>query len=230
MILTHGANSIGSGGGGSLIYETDFSDFDYANKIDYPKIGNPKSCAFNSSDFIKTSINIDGVEYSCIKHKTINSSSFDMDFSQELNDVNLYTFESLVYKPSWAGVGGAVSYIDGNKRCGSPIINCYRTERGYGVQRSPAEDIDNLFNDFRFVYETFYFSTQSNIRDISGICKGGVTFDTSNNIAKVYLKNKKALTTNGVRGTLFRFYGDANMELYLLGLKIIKKDLFEEME
>lgn len=217
-------------GGGDIIYKTDFSNFDFANKIDYPKIGSPKAFSFNESHFEKTSVTIDGVIYPAIKHKTVSNSSFTSSFIDELDGVNLYTFETLVYKPTWGGIGGAIEYYGGSDFAGSPIINCYSSDRGYGVTRRPAVNIVSYYNGFRLLYEAFYYSTNSDIRNINGICKGGVTFDVLNNVAKVYLKNKKALITTMGKKENFRFYCDSNMELYLLGLTIIKKDLFEEME
>ena len=212
-----------------VIYETDFSNFDFINKIDYPKIGNPKAFSFNASYFEKTTVTIDGIEYPCIRHKTSNAS-FSADFSTELYGEDLYTIETKVYKPSWAGLSGAIEYWGGASFVGSPIISCYSSSRGYGVTRRPADNIVQYYNDFRLLYEAFYYSTQSSIRDINGICVGGATFDVPNNLGKVYLKNKKAIITTGVKGTTFGFYADSNMELCCLGFRIVKKDLFEEME
>lgn len=221
---------LGTKDGGDLIYETDFSNFDFANKIDYPKVGSPKAFSFNTQYYEKTSITIDGVSYPAIRKKTGSSQSFTANFTDELNGVNLYTIETTVYKPRFEGIGGAIEYYGGSDFAGSPIISCYASNRGYGVTRRPATNIVSYYNDFRLLYEAFYYSTQSSIRDINGICKGGVTFDVANNLAKAYLKNKKALISTMGKKENFRFYCDYNMELYLLGLKITKKDLFEQME
>lgn len=59
MILTHGANSLARGDD-NIIYETDFSNFDFANKIDYPKVGpttsynNSKLYSSDSDGFVIT--------------------------------------------------------------------------------------------------------------------------------------------------------------------------------
>ena len=217
-------------GSSDIIYETDFSNFDFANKIDYPKVGSPKAFSFNTQYYEKTSITIDGVSYPAIRHKKGSGQSFSANFTDELNGVNLYTFETTVYKPSWSGLGGAIEYYGGSGLVGSPIINCYDSNRGYGVTRRPAESIVSFYNNFRLLYESFYYSTNSDIRNINGICKGGVTFDVSNNLAKVYLKDKKALTTTLGKKENFGFWADSNMELYLLGIRIIKADIFNTKE
>lgn len=229
--LRANGNILGTKDGGDIIYETDFSNFDFANKIDYPKVGSPKAFSFNTQYYEKTSITIDGVSYPAIRHKTVGSSqSFTANFADELNGVNLYTFETTVYKPSWSGVGGAIEYYGGSDFAGSPIINCWLGDRGYGVTRRPAGSIVSYYNGFRNLYEAFYYSTNSDIRNINGICKGGVTFDVSNNLAKVYLKDKKALTTTLGKKENFRFFTDSDMELYLLGIRIIKEDIFNTKE
>lgn len=228
MILTHGANSLNRGT--DIIYETDFSNFDFVNKTDYPKIGPQKLFSFNSEHFEKTSITINGVSYPAIRHKIGSNQSFSAYFTDEINGLDLYTIETTVYKPSYSGVGGAIEYYGtGNDFSGSPIINCY-SNRGYGVTRRPAESIVSYYNNFSRWYDAFYFSDNSDIRDINGICKGGVTYDVLNNLAKVYLKDKKALTTTLGKGFQFNFYSDSNMEWYLLGIKITRSDVFETKE
>lgn len=227
MILTHGANSLPRGDE-NIIYETDFSNFDFANKIDYPNVGSPKTFSFNAEWYEKTSVTIDGVSYPAIRHKTGSAQSFMANFTDELNGVDLYTIETTIYKPSWSGTGGAVEYYgNGNDFAGSPIINCYNSSRGYGVTRRPAGSIVSFYNGFRNLYEAFYYSTDGDIRDINGICKGGVTYDVSNNLAKVYLKDKKALTTTLGKAETFGLYTDSNMELFLLGIRITREDIFE---
>lgn len=230
VLKSNGKILIRPEGSSDIIYETDFSNFDFANKIDYPKVGSPKAFSFNASYYEKTSITIDGVSYPAIRHKTGSNQSFTANFTDELNGVDLYTFETTVYKPSRSGIGGAIEYYGGSDFAGSPIINCYSANRGYGVTRRPAGSIVSFYNDFRLLYEAYYYSTNSDIRNINGICKGGVTFDVSNNLAKVYLKDKKALTTTLGKKENFRFYADSNMEWYLLGIRIIKADIFNTKE
>lgn len=233
FLKANGKILVKNDGGSEIIYGTNFENFDFANKIDYPYIGNPKGFQFNVNYFEKTSVIIDGVSYPAIKHKNGNSAELRAVFNEELENENIYTVEFDLFKPSFNGLGGTCFTYGTNNWVGkwaaSPIINCYKSNRGYGIGARNISGI-TLFNDFYFAYEFFYFSNST--KSISGICTGGTTFDKVNGKVKVYLKGKKALSGNIVPIDNYdtRFYSDSNMELYLLGLRIYRKDRFEEME
>lgn len=225
-------------GSSDIIYATDFSNFDFVNKTDYPLVGSPKAYTFTPSNYDYTTVTVDGVTYHCIKHNKKSSGSADWfygDFDDILASENLYTVEFDVYKPSYTGTGGymCVRAAGNDVRAFAPYLNCYTINRGYGVGRRPKANIVATYNNFSFSYEYYYYPSNSTLKSISGVCTAGVTVDKTNSLVKIYTKGKKALTSSSSADMNFHqlvFSADANMEFYLLGIRIIKADIFNTKE
>lgn len=222
----------GSGASDLILYETDFSNFDLANKIDYPRIGSQKSYSIDNSHFEITNITVDGISYNALKHKTGSGDWVEVDFS-ELENENLYTIEFIVYKPTFTGVGAYTGVVnsDASKRIYTPYLNCFSASRGFGLGSRPTINVLETYNNFSFSFEYYYYSSLSETKSISGVCVSGVTIDKDNGFAKTYIRNKKGLKINlNDSYNNLVMWSDSNMEFYWLGFRIIKKDLFEEME
>ena len=218
-----------------LIYETDFSNFDFENLTDYPLVGSPKAYSFTPSYYDYTTVTVDGVTYNCLKHKTGTGSWLEINFEIELMNENIYTVEFDVYKPSYSGTGGycCLQTTGTDIRVYAPYLNCYSSGRGYGVGRRPRENIVATYNGFSYSFEYYYYPSNSELKSIAGVCTAGVTIDKNNSLTKTYTKGKKALTTSSSANMNFHklaWWSDANMELYLLGIRIIKADIFNTKE
>ena len=210
------------------LYETDFSNFDYTNLVDYPMVGNPVTYTYSSYKPILS----DGyfVVRGCDSNVVYVESFRNLTHSLLCSGLPV-SMETTISRASSGGYWGGMSYGD----IKGPAWNTWSSDRGWGVySQTSRTSVISLFNNFsRFESDgwyksSFYDSWQWGI-DVN---RTGVITVYPDGKVGVGLEGKKALLANypDYLADIFHFYNDDVPYVYVKHCRIWVGDGFSELD
>lgn len=221
-----GVYNDGAGGvGGSLIYETDFTNFDPITGIDTPIVGSAKT--YTTQNVEKTTRTIGGDTLTCIHLKRFARFYTTLD---EVTDYDTLSIEYTLNKDAFRGIGSGSQLLVDNQWPICPFYNCYHSSCGIGAY--------NFSTPEPGFYTASFGITSNNIDrgNVTRIITGGITADRITNKLKGFIVGKKAATLNcsftREHPIIWSFTDDAsNTDMNIYRIRVYKnRDLFEEME